>query len=308
MKKQIDVFVKANFLRSGFIMVSLLVVCVMPFALGQPRNREIKKRNPFNSITVTNTNDSGPGSLRQALATANDGDTIGFDSSLNGQVITLTSGELTVNNSIIISGPGANQLAVDGNAAGRVFHISPGRTVIISGLTIRNGSSSSEGGGIYNDRAALTLNNCVVSGNFSSFDGGGIYNYGQGGSATLTLNSSTVSGNSTPGNFQGGGIYNFGQSGSATVMLNKSTVSGNFAGSGGGILNYSAPMIITDSTISANSAASYGGGIFNTFATLTISNSTVSGNAAQYGGGIYNISSSTLTLRNSTVRDRKSVV
>jgi hypothetical protein len=42
-------------------------------------------------ITVTNVNDSGPGSLRQALAMANDGDTINFDSSLNGETITLTS-------------------------------------------------------------------------------------------------------------------------------------------------------------------------------------------------------------------------
>ena len=41
------------------------------------------------TITVINTNDSGPGSLRQALVEANDGDTINFDSSLNGQKITL---------------------------------------------------------------------------------------------------------------------------------------------------------------------------------------------------------------------------
>ena len=43
------------------------------------------------TLTVINTNDSGPGSLRQALADAQDDDTIGFDPSLNGQTITLTS-------------------------------------------------------------------------------------------------------------------------------------------------------------------------------------------------------------------------
>src|SRR5256714_13232269 len=47
-------------------------------------------------ITVTNTNDSGPGSLRQALADANDGDTIDFDPALNGQTIRLTGLELVI--------------------------------------------------------------------------------------------------------------------------------------------------------------------------------------------------------------------
>jgi hypothetical protein len=55
-------------------------------------------------ITVTNTNDSGPGALRQALADANDGDTIDF--AVTG-MIGLTSGELLVDKSITISGPGA---------------------------------------------------------------------------------------------------------------------------------------------------------------------------------------------------------
>jgi len=94
------------------------------------------------AIIVTNTNDSGSGSLRNALAIANDGDTIDFDSSLNGQAITLTSGQLVVDKSVTISGPGANLLAVDGNANGHVFSINSGETVIISGLTIRNGTGT----------------------------------------------------------------------------------------------------------------------------------------------------------------------
>src|SRR6476620_5398616 len=61
-------------------------------------------------ITITNTNDSGPGSLRQALADANDGDTINF--AVTG-AIALTTGELLVNKSLTISGPGAGVLAVD---------------------------------------------------------------------------------------------------------------------------------------------------------------------------------------------------
>jgi hypothetical protein len=60
-------------------------------------------------ITVTNTNDSGAGSLRQALADANDGDTITF--AVTGE-IQLTSGELVIDNNITISGPGADSLVL----------------------------------------------------------------------------------------------------------------------------------------------------------------------------------------------------
>ena len=62
------------------------------------------------TITVTTINDNGSGSLRQALAAAVNGDTISFNSSLNGQTITLTSGELLVNKTVALSGPGANSL------------------------------------------------------------------------------------------------------------------------------------------------------------------------------------------------------
>ena len=118
-------------------------------------------------ITVTNTNDSGPGSLRQALADANGGDTIYF--AVTG-TIGLTSGELLVVNNVnvlTISGPGAENLAVNGNAKSRVFHVTGG-SVTISGLTITNGHASGifpndSGGGIYNDHSTLTLKNCVIA-------------------------------------------------------------------------------------------------------------------------------------------------
>ncbi len=89
-----------------------------------------------NIITVTNTNDSGAGSLRNALAIANDGDEITF--TVTG-TITLISGQLVVDKSITISGPGAQHLAVDGNATNRVFYVGPSVTVTASDLTIRNG-------------------------------------------------------------------------------------------------------------------------------------------------------------------------
>ena len=79
---------------------------------------------PANIIVVTNTNDSGPGSLRDALAVANDGDTI--DATGVSGTILLTSGELQITHNVTINGPGADNLAVDGNAQSRVFYINPG--------------------------------------------------------------------------------------------------------------------------------------------------------------------------------------
>ncbi|HEX9270994.1 MAG TPA: hypothetical protein VGA01_02145, partial [Candidatus Binatia bacterium] len=85
---------------------------VLVFALGTSAYANI--------ITVTNINDGGPGSLRQALADANDGDTITF--AVTG-IIGLTSGELVINRNITISGPGANLLAVSRAANAAPFRI-----------------------------------------------------------------------------------------------------------------------------------------------------------------------------------------
>jgi hypothetical protein len=213
-----------------------------------------------NTITVTNTNDSGPGSLRQAFADASDGDTITF--AVAG-AIQLTSGELVIDNSITISGPGTDSLAVFSNTF-RIVHIMPGPTVTIAGLTIRGGFVQFDfGGGILNDHATLTLTNCAVDAN-KAFGGGGIYNDGAGGSATLTIVDSTVTGNrATGGNvgFGGGGIYN---DGSLTII--NSTISGNFADSGfpynlgiaGGIFSQGGTLTITNSTIAGNFAGNKG--------------------------------------------------
>ena len=268
------------------------------------------------TIMVMNTNDSAAGSLRQAIADAVDGDTINFDSSLNGQTVTLTSGELLVDKNVIISGPGADMLAVDSSHSSRVFHIASDKTVTISGLTITNGNGNFDigaGGGIYNDHATLTVNNCVVSGNVASI-GGGIFNGSQfGGSATLTINNSTISGNSADGESgAGGGVGSSGAFGNATVTINNSTISGNSAnyltGLGGGILNVSATLTINNSTLSGNWTTgefSNGGAISQGDGSLTITNSTLSGNSTNgKGGAILNSgfsSSATLMLHNSTL-------
>ena len=117
---------KKSTLRSRFNLG--VSICVVLCAVALPAHAD--------TITVTNTADNGPGSLRQTLVDANDGDTINF--AVTG-TIGLTSGELLVVKNITISGPGAEKLAVDGNAKSTAFHIVSGQTVTISGITITNG-------------------------------------------------------------------------------------------------------------------------------------------------------------------------
>ena len=219
------------------------------------------------TITVINTNDSGPGSLRQALAVVNDGDTIDFDPALNGQTITLTTGELAITKNVTISGPGANLLAVsrDQNAPGfRIFHVAANHTVIIQGITITHGIDVS-GAGIWNDHATLTVNSCAVTGNSatdSKYAGGGILNDGfccgaGSGPATLTVINSAISGNSASAGF-GGGIMNLGLGFPATLAVSNSTITGNTArdqAGGGGIDTSSdgqAVATVANSTLSNN--------------------------------------------------------
>jgi hypothetical protein len=154
---------------------------------------------PALTITVTNTNDSGPGSLRQALAIANDGDTI--DATGVSGTILLTSGELQVTHNVTINGPGAGNLAVNGNATFRGFE-NFASNVAISGFTITNGAASGivEGGGILNHGGLTVSDSSIVSN--TAFDpvvngnGGGIYTEGYSiGNGTLTVTNSTISNN-----------------------------------------------------------------------------------------------------------------
>src|ERR1043165_4279052 len=141
------------------------------------------------TITVINTNDSGAGSLRQALAVAHDGDRIIF--AVSG-MITLTSGGLGVTKNVTISGPDANQLAVNGSQALFAFGVFPQRTVSISGLSIRNAQV-----GIDNNQGTVSVSNCVLSGNSAA----GLYNDASQGSigAAMTVANSIIRNNSGSG-------------------------------------------------------------------------------------------------------------
>ena len=299
MKIQIAHSIRAHLIRGAFYLLLLSAVCVIPLA---PAQRIPTKANrPADTITVTNTNDSGPGSLRQALVDANDGDTINF--AVTG-TINLTSGELVIDKSITIAGPGSDQLAVGLHIPQnhfRVFHVMASPSVTIEGLTI-GPSLFFYGCGILNDQATLTINNCAVTGNNGQTLGAGISNGG-----TLTINNSSITGNVLE--YQGSGV---GISSSGTLIINNSIIRDNISGKGqtdGGGIDSSGMLEITNSTIDDNSVGGPGGGISNS-GNAIITSSTISGNSSGggypgpqtgpgFGGGILN--GGTLTITNSTI-------
>jgi hypothetical protein len=222
--------------------------------------------------------------IAAAIAAASPGDTISIQDAVHSEA------NITVDRDLTIQGQGAANTAVDGGGGGTIFTIDSGITVAIQNITVRNGSSSADGGGIVNS-GTLTISNSTLSGNFSSSNGGGLANF----SGAVTISNSTVS-NNTADAF-GGGILNS----SGTITISNSTLASNFATSdGGGLAVISGTVAISSSTLSDNTASTFaGGGIWNFSGSISVINSTFSGNAAPNGGGIYNqgqvtISSSTL--------------
>lgn len=251
------------------------------------------------TFAVTNLSDSGTGSLRQAIQNANamsGPDTITFFPNVLG-TITLTSGELLISGAVSILGPGADKLTVSGNFASRIFKINTQGSksaVGIAGLTIANGFSDLNGGGIRSKDAALTLVDCVVTGNTSFIDGGGIFVYSATGS--LVVRRCSITNNSAP---YGGGI-DFFQGGGGSLVIEDTTMSGNSAtgepgfnidGSGGAVYFSgtvgSGGLIIRNSTISGNTATGSGAGVCvaSLVGNLVVQNSTITGNINYNGTG-----------------------
>jgi predicted outer membrane repeat protein len=246
------------------------------------------------TITVSNLNDSGAGSLRNALATANDGDTIDL-TGLSG-TINLTSGELVIEDAVTIAGPGAGALAIDGGGTGRVFSTDfsiTGGAVTVSGLTITHGDAGTgAGGGLYMDCGSardignsLVISGVVFADNTGDDLGGALY-FDRCIGGSLTISDSRFTGNTS--RQEGGGAI-WSDEGTATTITN-STFQGNSAVYSGGAIEMDngEAFTVTNSTFVENAARGGDGGaiLARDFDGVgLVANSTFVSNTATAGNG-----------------------
>lgn len=204
------------------------------------------------TFTVTNTGDSGAGSLRQAINDANTAagaDTIEI-AIHSPATIVLSGGELSVTSTITINGDPIYPTAITATNLSRVFNGSPNSVLTLNFLNITGGtvnlpSGTSNGGGIHSF-GDLFINNCAIYNNTAmNGTGGGIYNGGN-----LTMFNSTVSGNTAT--ISGGGIETDFQS--SQMLIRESTIAFNTAGTGGGVHNGQSSVQVRNSIIAQNSA------------------------------------------------------
>lgn len=251
------------------------------------------------SFTVANLNDSGSGSLRDAIDQANrsaGADSITFSPGVIGTIV-LSTGAIDIFDELSINGPGASRLTVTGNGTTRIFRIGPvggsaSFATTISGLTLANASTPDEGGAVFVDDSSLTVDGCVFRNN-SAQRGGGLYAFPTG-STTLTLRNTRFETNTASA--EGGG---FGAQDIDTVMLDNVTASSNTAArsGGGGFLrgvNLSVQnsqfLNNTSSTLAPGVAGISGGGGLRldgskATAVISIVNSRFRGNDSDRGQG-----------------------
>jgi hypothetical protein len=226
---------------------------------------------------------SGPCTLRDALlAAAGVGGNILFDPTVfsasntaAANTITLgADGPLSIPTNTILTGATSgsgvtltNLVTVNGASASTVFTLSGSTVAILNNLTIEDGTSGGNGGGISNN-GTLTVNQSTFNGN-SAIDGGGIDSSG-----TLTVSGSTFNGNSAT---IGGGICV--ESG-GSVTVSGSTFFGNAGTTGGGAIDATVggPLAVSSSTISGNSSTNSTGGIAGPVSSFPMSNSIATGN------------------------------
>jgi hypothetical protein len=265
------------------------------------------------AATVLNNNDSGPNSLRAALGAATDGDTITFDSALNGQTITLTTGALMVTHSVTISGPGAGNLTINGGNNSSVFDVlippvmPPASTsVSISGLTITGGKGGDPGGGgiLGTTVDTVTLTGDTISGNQATvrtnFDSGGGGVYVSGGKLVIsnsTISNNGVTFNADARNSGGGGVYSNGGevdvTGSDISHNTLSQASSSGESGGGGIYENGGTVDVATSTVldntvhitSSSGGDDGGGGIHSEGGGVNLTQAAIDGNSFTLDGG-----------------------
>ncbi len=116
---------------------------------------------------VTNSNDSGGGSLRDIISSAANGATITFSPALMSATITLTSGEIVINKNLILSGLGMMNITLSGNNTSRIFHLLAGNTLEIENMSLKNANAITNGGALFVE-GQLILENLLLQHNFEN--------------------------------------------------------------------------------------------------------------------------------------------
>ncbi|MEZ4593665.1 MAG: choice-of-anchor Q domain-containing protein [Chloroflexota bacterium] len=272
------------------------------------------------TLTVNTSTDEADGecindcSLRDAIALANDGDTIEIPSgtyALSGIL-----GELSISDDITIAGTGVTSASVMLQAGENSRHfVILGGTTTLSNLTLQNGQpeqdhggsiamiggsnlilnsvvitnnqTTQNGGGIAVDKGTLTLNNSIIVSNTAGSLGGGIFNQ----EGTITFNNSQVIANSAAGS--GGGIYI--NATLANLTMNGGKINGNIgntantnnAFAAGGVHLTTGSMTMNSGEIRGNQGYRGGGILATSSGTFIMNNGLIIDNEAQFGGGIY---------------------
>ena len=253
------------------------------------------------TITVTNSLDSGSGSLRQAVLNAASGDRIIFNPSTFNHALTITlNSQIEISKSLTIDGTAGNVVTptLDGNTAyHRIFLVRQGASVTLTRLRLVNGYDSAcdtcGGGAIHNAGVLSITSGIFISNTSAAHMGGAIYNSG-----TLTVTGSSFIDNRALGSSSvGGAIANVG----LAYVLN-STFQGNATANrdGGALHNdYGGVLIVAGSVFTSNIALDRGAGIFN-YGSLDVMNSMFANNKAIYGGAIFNCCPGTLAVTHTT--------
>lgn len=321
----------------------LLRICRLrePFSRGRHRRSRaiaglrggefLEARVLLTTFAVQNTNDSGAGSLRKAIADANaspGADVIQFTGSVftnaTPDTILLTSGRITINGDLQILGPGATQLTISTGGRSQLFFVTGASTdVTIEGVTLSGGRAggtsfnTESGGAIFNDNSGLTLRQVVLTSSSARRDGGALYNA----AGTVTINDSSIT-NSSAGR-AGGGLASNGQ-----MNVAGSTLNSNVAAYGGAIVVGQQGVLETETSVFAqNRATLEGAAIYNYYGSMSVatstfqdntadfagtvtnygdallSTSTFVGNDAYYGGGFANAEGATMVVTGSTFRE-----
>ncbi len=268
-------FARSPLLRRA-MRLNPLAACLVSALFLNPHGADATGRAPHGNVVVQNCDDAGAGSLRDAVATAGDGDVIDLTGLACGS-ITLTSGAIsTALHTLTLNGPGMAALSIDAGNASRVIEKSQPGTLTLDGLTLTHGIATSDGGCLYvTGNAALTdvaIVNCAA-------------------------------GSTTAGAANGGGAFVLGDATLTGAVFANDTVDGTLRVRGGG-LAVVGTLTATNASFTANHATSHsadggsqfdaipeGGGV-HALSGATLTDSVVSGNVAMsetaeaFGGGI----------------------